>query len=240
MKNRVKKMVILTGMLCAMSLAVYGCGRENTPGSAGVGTGRENNKIPVPTPMEGTDDKDEKPKPTDDRDEKPKPIDDRDEKPKPTDDRDEKPKPTDDRDEKPKPTDDRDEKPKATSAEKQSGGKGKHLDTSKIKDGEALTGEIVKTGEMQFTAREFKTEKAKGGGDVVISPGSGVEDSEYRKISVTYDHATTFFARKIWDGGAKFEDFEASSKDLGKGTRVSVWGSFEGTTLRAHIVMILK
>ena len=206
MKNRVKKMVILTGMLCAMSLAVYGCGRENTPGSAGVGTGRENNKIP----MEGTDDKDEKPKPTDDRDEKPK------------------------------PTDDRDEKPKATSAEKQSGGKGKHLDTSKIKDGEALTGEIVKTGEMQFTAREFKTEKAKGGGDVVISPGSGVEDSEYRKISVTYDHATTFFARKIWDGGAKFEDFEASSKDLGKGTRVSVWGSFEGTTLRAHIVMILK
>ncbi len=55
-------MVILTGMLCAMSLAVYGCGRENTPGSAGVGTGRENNKIPVPTPMEGTDDKDEKPK----------------------------------------------------------------------------------------------------------------------------------------------------------------------------------
>ncbi len=200
MKNRVKKMVILTGMLCAMSLAVYGCGRENTPGSAGVGTGRENNKIPVPTPMEGTDD----------------------------------------RDEKPKPTDDRDEKPKATSAEKQSGGKGKHLDTSKIKDGEALTGEIVKTGEMQFTAREFKTEKAKGGGDVVISPGSGVEDSEYRKISVTYDHATTFFARKIWDGGAKFEDFEASSKDLGKGTRVSVWGSFEGTTLRAHIVMILK
>ena len=116
----------------------------------------------------------------------------------------------------------------------------KHLDTSKIKDGEALTGEIVKTGEMQFTAREFKTEKAKGGGDVVISPGSGVEDSEYRKISVTYDHATTFFARKIWDGGAKFEDFEASSKDLGKGTRVSVWGSFEGTTLRAHIVMILK
>ena len=210
MKNRVKKMVILTGMLCAMSLAVYGCGRENTPGSAGVGTGRENNKIPVPTPMEGTDDKDEKPKPTDDRDEKPK------------------------------PTDDRDEKPKATSAEKQSGGKGKHLDTSKIKDGEALTGEIVKTGEMQFTAREFKTEKAKGGGDVVISPGSGVEDSEYRKISVTYDHATTFFARKIWDGGAKFEDFEASSKDLGKGTRVSVWGSFEGTTLRAHIVMILK
>lgn len=200
MKNRVKKMVILTGMLCAMSLAVYGCGRENTPGSAGVGTGRENNKIPVPTPMEGTDD----------------------------------------RDEKPKPTDDRDEKPKATSAEKQFGGKGKHLDTSKIKDGEALTGEIVKTGEMQFTAREFKTEKAKGGGDVVISPGSGVEDSEYRKISVTYDHATTFFARKIWDGGAKFEDFEASSKDLGKGTRVSVWGSFEGTTLRAHIVMILK
>ena len=200
MKNRVKKMVILTGMLCAMSLAVYGCGRENTPGSAGVGTGRENNKIPVPTPMEGTDDKDEKPKPTDDRD----------------------------------------EKPKATSAEKQSGGKGKHLDTSIIKDGEALTGEIVKTGEMQFTAREFKTEKAKGGGDVVISPGSGVEDSEYRKISVTYDHATTFFARKIWDGGAKFEDFEASSKDLGKGTRVSVWGSFEGTTLRAHIVMILK
>ncbi len=230
MKNRVKKMVILTGMLCAMSLAVYGCGRENTPGSAGVGTGRENNKIPVPTPMEGTDDKDGKPKPTDDRDEKPKP----------TDDRDKKPKPTDDRDEKPKPTDDRDEKPKATSAEKQSGGKGKHLDTSKIKDGEALTGEIVKTGEMQFTAREFKTEKAKGGGDVVISPGSGVEDSEYRKISVTYDHATTFFARKIWDGGAKFEDFEASSKDLGKGTRVSVWGSFEGTTLRAHIVMILK
>ena len=220
MKNRVKKMVILTGMLCAMSLAVYGCGRENTPGSAGVGTGRENNKIPVPTPMEGTDDGDEKPKPTDDRDEKPKPI--------------------DDRDEKPKPTDDRDEKPKATSAEKQFGGKGKHLDTSKIKDGEALTGEIVKTGEMQFTAREFKTEKAKGGGDVVISPGSGVEDSEYRKISVTYDHATTFFARKIWDGGAKFEDFEASSKDLGKGTRVSVWGSFEGTTLRAHIVMILK
>ena len=230
MKNRVKKMVILTGMLCAMSLAVYGCGRENTPGSAGVGTGRENNKIPVPTPMEGTDDKDGKPKPTDDRDEKPKP----------TDDRDKKPKPTDDRDEKPKPTDDRDEKPKATSAEKQSGGKGKHLDTSKIKDGEALTGEIVKTGEMQFTAREFKTEKAKGGGDVVISPGSGVEDSEYGKISVTYDHAITFFARKIWDGGAKFEDFEASSKDLGKGTRVSVWGSFEGTTLRAHIVMILK
>lgn len=205
MKNRVKKMVILTGMLCAMSLAVYGCGRESTSGSEDVGTGRENNKIPVPTPMEDTDDKDEKPEATAAKEA------------------------------------DR-EKPDSAKEdpEKQSVGKGNRLDTSEIKDGEALTGEIVKTGEMQFTATEFKTEKAKGGGDVVISPGSGAEDSKYRKISVTYDHTTTFFTRKIWDGGAKFEDFEASSKDLGKGTKVSVWGNFEGTTLRARIVMILK
>ncbi len=231
MKNRVKKMVILTGMLCAMSLAVYGCGRESTSGSEDVGTREGNNKIPVPTPMEDTDDKDEKPEATAAKEA--------------------------DR-EKPEATAAKEadrEKPEATAAkeadrekpdsakedpEKQSVGKGNRLDTSEIKDGEALTGEIVKTGEMQFTATEFKTEKAKGGGDVVISPGSGAEDSKYRKISVTYDHTTTFFTRKIWDGGAKFEDFEASSKDLGKGTKVSVWGNFEGTTLRARIVMILK
>lgn len=43
------------------------------------------------------------------------------------------------------------------------------------------------------------------------------------------DHITIFGAKKIWDLGAKFEDFEASSKDFSKGARVSVWRSFEGT-----------
>ena len=102
-----------------------------------------------------------------------------------------------------------------------------------------LEGDIKELKDGQLTVVEAITEKSDNGGDIVVSPGSG-DDSEYNKIAVTYDENTLFAIQTIYDGGARFEMSEATAADLASGQFIQVWGSSSGSGLKATQICIVK
>ena len=102
-----------------------------------------------------------------------------------------------------------------------------------------LEGNIKELKDGQLTVVEAITEKSDNGGDIVVSPGSG-DDSEYNKIAVTYDENTLFAIKTIYDGGARFEMSAATAADLASGQFIQVWGSSSGSGLKATQICIVK
>ena len=102
-----------------------------------------------------------------------------------------------------------------------------------------LEGDIKELKDGQLTVVEAITEKSDNGGDIVVSPGSG-DDSEYNKIAVTYDENTLFAIKTIYDGGARFEMSAATAADLASGQFIQVWGSSSGSGLKATQICIVK
>ena len=103
----------------------------------------------------------------------------------------------------------------------------------------SLEGDIKELKDGQLTVVEAITEKSDNGGDIVVSPGSG-DDSEYNKIAVTYDENTLFAIKTIYDGGARFEMSAATAADLASGQFIQVWGSSSGSGLKATQICIVK
>ena len=102
-----------------------------------------------------------------------------------------------------------------------------------------LEGDIKELKDGQLTVVEAITEKSDNGGDIVVSPGSG-DDSEFNKIAVTYDENTLFAIKTIYDGGARFEMSAATAADLASGQFIQVWGSSSGSGLKATQICIVK
>ncbi len=102
-----------------------------------------------------------------------------------------------------------------------------------------LEGDIKELKDGQLTVVEAITEKSDNGGDIVVSPGSG-DDSEYNKIAVTYDENTLFAIQTIYDGGARSEMSAATAADLASGQFIQVWGSSSGSGLKATQICIVK
>lgn len=91
----------------------------------------------------------------------------------------------------------------------------------------------------QFTVVEAVKQKSDNGGDIYVSAGSG-DDSSYNKITVTYDENTLFAIRTIYDGGARSELSAATSASLSSGVQVQVWGTSSGGGLKATQICIIK
>ena len=102
-----------------------------------------------------------------------------------------------------------------------------------------LEGDIKELKDGQLTVVEAITEKSDNGGDIIAVPGSG-DDSEFNKIAVTYDENTLFAIQTIYDGGARFEMSEATAADLASGQFIQVWGSPSGSGLKATQICIVK
>ncbi len=102
-----------------------------------------------------------------------------------------------------------------------------------------LEGDIKELKDGQLTVVEAITEKSDNGGDIIVAPGSG-DDSEFNKIAVTYDENTLFAIQTIYDGGARFEMSEATAADLASGQFIQVWGSPSGSGLKATQICIVK
>ena len=103
-----------------------------------------------------------------------------------------------------------------------------------------LEGDIKELKDGQFTVIEAFTEQSDNGGSVLVLPADSTDDSEFSKNSVTYDENTLFAIRTIYDGGARSELTEATSADLAIGQFVRVWGSFSGSELQAAQILIVK
>lgn len=123
-------------------------------------------------------------------------------------------------------------------------------DTNKENQSEANDGEITTTipnleGTIkdiqgkQLTVVEAITEKGDNGGDVMVGPGSD-DDSEFNKITVTYDDNTVFVIKNIYDGGTRSETENGTESDLAAGQMVEIWGTSAADGLQATQICIVN
>ena len=221
MKKKTGKMILLTGVLCILSLAVCACGKKE-----------EASDTPEPQVVQG------EPIPEDDTE-------------------DDASAPEPEADAEGTDTGNEPESPEA-SPEPQSGeSSSQGTDSTQKEQPEAqsqstsgtsaewvdstpnLEGDIKELKDGQLTVVEAITEKSDNGGDIVVVPGSE-DDSEFNKISVTYDENTLFAIQTIYDGGARSEMSEATAADLASGQFIQVWGSSSGSGLKATQICIVK
>ena len=117
----------------------------------------------------------------------------------------------------------------------QSGAKGGEINTSAPN----VEGTIKEIQEKQLTVVEYITEECENGGDIMVGPGSG-DDSEFSKVTVTYDDNTVFVIKNIYDGGARSETENGISSDLTTGQMVEIWGTSAADGLQATQICIVK
>ncbi len=183
MKKKTGKMILLTGVLCTLSLAVCACGKTEEPqavqGEPISEYDTKNDSIPEPSAeTEGESSEDKRKSPSD--------------------------------------------------------APAQWVDSTPNLEGEAKD---LKDG--QLTVVEYVTEKTDDGGDIMAAPADG-DDSEFNKITVTYDENTLFAIQTIYDGGSRVEMSAATAADLAAGQSIRVWGSLSGSSLKATQICIVK
>ena len=221
MKKKTGKMILLTGVLCILSLAVCACGKTE-----------EASDTPEPQVVQG------EPIPEDDTEDDvsaPEPEADAEgtdagnepESPEAS------PEPQSGESSSQGTDSTQKEQPEAQS-QSTSGTSAEWVDSTPN-----LEGDIKELKDGQLTVVEAITEKSDNGGDIIVVPGSG-DDSEFNKIAVTYDENTLFAIQTIYDGGARSEMSEATAADLASGQFIRVWGSSSGSGLKATQICIVK
>ena len=221
MKRKTGKMILLTGVLCILSLAVCACGKTE-----------EASDTPEPQVVQG------EPIPEDDtEDDASAPEPEADAEGTDTGNEPESPEAS------PEPqsgesssqgTDSTQKEQPEAQSQSTSGTSAEWVDSTPN-----LEGDIKELKDGQLTVVEAITEKSDNGGDIIVVPGSE-DDSEFNKIAVTYDENTLFAIQTIYDGGARFEMSEATAADLAAGQHLRVWGSSSGSGLKATQICIVK
>lgn len=221
MKRKTGKMILLTGVLCILSLAVCACGKTE-----------EASDTPEPQVVQG------EPIPEDDtEDDASAPEPEADAEGTDTGNEPESPEAS------PEPqsgesssqgTDSTQKEQPEAQSQSTSGTSAEWVDSTPN-----LEGDIKELKDGQLTVVEAITAKSDNGGDIIVVPGSE-DDSEFNKIAVTYDENTLFAIQTIYDGGARSEMSEATAADLASGQFIQVWGSSSGSGLKATQICIVK
>ena len=207
MKNRVKKVLILTGILCVMGITLCAC-----QGTKEVSDENQNQEE-----IGGTD-SEEKDIPNEDQEQ-------------------ENPSETNSEDDAADDTLNQESNTENTDETNgsQSEAKGGEINTAAPN----LEGTIKDIQEKQLTVVESITEESENGGDIMVGPGSG-DDSEFNKVTVTYNDNTVFVIKNIYDGGARSETENGTSSDLTTGQMVEIWGTSVADGLQATQICIVK
>ena len=221
MKRKTGKMILLTGVLCILSLAVCACGKTE-----------EASDTPEPQVVQG------EPIPEDDtEDDASAPEPEADAEGTDTGNEPESPEAS------PEPqsgesssqgTDSTQKEQPEAQSQSTSGTSAEWVDSTPN-----LEGDIKELKDGQLTVVEAITAKSDNGGDIIVVPGSE-DDSEFNKIAVTYDENTLFAIQTIYDGGARSEMSEATAADLASGQFIRVWGSSSDSGLKATQICIVK
>ena len=221
MKKKTGKMILLTGVLCILSLAVCACGKTEEASDT-----QEPQVVQgEPIPEDDTEDDVSAPEPAADAEgtdagnepESPEAS----------------PEPQSGESSSQGTDSTQKEQPEAQS-QSTSGTSAEWVDSTPN-----LEGDIKELKDGQLTVVEAITAKSDNGGDIMVGPGSG-DDSEFNMISVTYDENTLFAIQTIYDGGARSEMSEATAVDLASGQFIRVWGSSSGSGLKATQICIVK
>ena len=207
MKNRVKKVLILTGILCVMGITLCAC----------QGTKEVSDENLNQEEIGGTDSK-EKDIPNENQEQ-------------------ENPSETNFEDDAADDTLNQESNTENTDKTNgsQSEAKGGEINTAAPN----LEGTIKDIQEKQLTVVESITEESENGGDIMVGPGNG-DDSEFSKVTVTYDDNTVFVIKNIYDGGARSETENGTSSDLTTGQMVEIWGTSAADGLQATQICIVK
>ena len=221
MKRKTGKMILLTGVLCILSLAVCACGKKE-----------EASDTPEPQVVQGEpipedDTEDDASAPEPEADAEGTDAGNEPESPEAS------PEPQSGESSSQGTDSTQKEQPEAQS-QSTSGTSAEWVDSTPN-----LEGDIKELKDGQLTVVEAITEKSDNGGDIIVVPGSE-DDSEFNKIAVTYDENTLFAIQTIYDGGARFEMSEATAADLASGQFIQVWGSSSGSGLKATQICIVK
>lgn len=204
MKNRVKKVLMLTGILCVMGITLCAC-----QGAKEVSDENQNQEE-----IGGTDSK-EKDIPNEDQEQ-------------------EDPSETNSED------DTLNQEPDTENAGKTNNGSQSEVNGGEINTADPnLEGHIKDIQGKQLTVVESVIEKSENGGDIMVGPGSG-DDSEFNKVTVTYDDNTVFVIEYIYDGGARSETENGTASDLTTGQMVQIWGSSTADGVQATQICIVK
>lgn len=204
MKNRVKKVLMLTGILCVMGITLCAC-----QGTKEVSDENQNQEE-----IGGTDSK-EKDIPNEDQEQ-------------------EDPSETNSED------DTLNQEPDTENAGKTNNGSQSEVNGGEINTADPnLEGHIKDIQGKQLTVVESVIEKSENGGDIMVGPGSG-DDSEFNKVTVTYDDNTVFVIEYIYDGGARSETENGTASDLTTGQMVQIWGSSTADGVQATQICIVK
>ena len=221
MKKKTGKMILLTGVLCILSLAVCACGKTEEASDT-----QEPQVVQgEPIPEDDTEDDASAPEPeadaegTDTGNEPESPE--------------ASPEPQSGESSSQGTDSTQKEQPEAQS-QSTSGTSAEWVDSTPN-----LEGDIKELKDGQLTVVEAITEKSDNGGDIIVVPGSG-DDSEFNKIAVTYDENTLFAIQTIYDGGARSEMSAATAADLASGQFIQVWGSSSGSGLKATQICIVE
>ena len=221
MKKKTRKIILLTGVLCILSLAVCACGKKEEASD----TPEPQVVQGEPIPEDDTEDNVSAPEPEADAEgtdtgnepESPEAL----------------PEPQSGESSSQGTDSTQKEQPEAQS-QSTSGTSAEWVDSTPN-----LEGDIKELKDGQLTVVEAITEKSDNGGDIIVVPGSE-DDSEFNKIAVTYDENTLFAIQTIYDGGARFEMSAATAADLASGQFIQVWGSSSGSGLKATQICIVK
>ena len=221
MKKKTGKMILLTGVLCILSLAVCACGKTEEASDT-----QEPQVVQgEPIPEDDTEDDASAPEPeadaegTDTGNEPESPE--------------ASPEPQSGESSSQGTDSTQKEQPEAQS-QSTSGTSAEWVDSTPN-----LEGDIKELKDGQLTVVEAITEKSDNGGDIIVVPGSE-DDSEFNKIAVTYDENTLFAIQTIYDGGARSEMSTATAADLASGQFIKVWGSSSGSGLKATQICIVE
>ena len=221
MKRKTGKMILLTGVLCILSLAVCACGKKE---EASV---LQEPQVVQGEPIPEDDTEDDVSAPEPEADAEGTDTGNEPESPEAS------PEPQSGESSSQGTDSTQKEQPEAQS-QSTSGTSAEWVDSTPN-----LEGDIKELKDGQLTVVEAITEKSDNGGDIIVVPGSG-DDSEFNKIAVTYDENTLFAIQTIYDGGARSEMSEATAADLASGQFIRVWGSPSGSGLQATQICIVK
>ena len=221
MKKKTGKMILLTGVLCILSLAVCACGKTEEASDTQEPQVVQGESIPE------DDTKDDASAPEPEADAEGTDTGNEPESPEAS------PEPQSGESSSQGTDSTQKEQPEAQS-QSTSGTSAEWVDSTPN-----LEGDIKELKDGQLTVVEAITAKSDNGGDIIVGPGSG-DDSEFNKIAVTYDENTLFAIQTIYDGGARSEMSEATAADLASGQFIRVWGSSSGSGLKATQICIVK
>ena len=221
MKRKTGKMLLLTGVLCILSLAVCACGKTEDASDT------QETQVVQGEPIPENDTEDDVSTPEPEADAEGTDTGNEPESPEAS------PEPQSGESSSQGTDSTQKEQPEAQS-QSTSGTSAEWVDSNPN-----LEGDIKELKDGQLTVVENIITKSDNGGDIMVGPGSG-DDSEFNKIAVTYDENTLFAIQTIYDGGARFEMSEATAADLAVGQHLRVWGSSSGSGLKATQICIVE